>query len=185
MGPPDWTLRLIAELDSADRRAAALVRGLSTAELNWQPGPRAWSVGQCIDHLRVSNEVLIPVLSLALVGRTRRRTEELRLGAFSRWFVRTYVAANPGGARARAPKKIVPASAVEPSVLDAYVRSNNAARELIRRAWEYDVNRIRYRNPFIPVIYFTVATGLEVTAQHPGRHLLQAENVRCSPSFPA
>jgi hypothetical protein len=182
--PPDWSLRLIAELGAADRRAAALVDGLTLDQLNWQPRPGAWSIGQCLDHLRASNETLVPVLSLALTGRQPKRVDEIKLGAFSRWFIRSYIAPNPA-THARAPRKIVPASRVELSVLDALVRSNDAARELIRRASAYDVNRIRYRNPFIPIIHFTVATGLEITAQHPRRHMLQAENVKRSPGFPA
>jgi hypothetical protein len=182
--PPAWSRRLIAELDAADRRAAALIDGLTVDQLNWQPRPGAWSIGQCLDHLRASNETLVPVLSLTLTGRQPKRVDEIRLGAISSWFIRSYIAPNPA-TRARAPRKIVPASRVELSVLDALVRSNNAARELIRRASAYDVNHIRYRNPFYPIIRFTVATGLEITAQHPRRHLLQAENVRQSPGFPA
>ena len=37
---------------------------------------------------------------------------------------------------------------------------------------------IRFRNPFIPLLRFTVGTGLEIVAKHESRHLLQAEGVR-------
>ena len=53
------------------------------------------------------------------------------------------------------------------------------------RARGYDVNRIRFQNPFIPLIYFTVGTGLEIVSKHEHRHLLQAERIRTSPAFPA
>jgi hypothetical protein len=46
------------------------------------------------------------------------------------------------------------------------------------------VNRIRYRNPFIPLLRFTVGAGLEIIAKHASRHLLQAEGVRQNMSFP-
>lgn len=69
-------------------------------------------------------------------------------------------------------------------VLDELRRSNQAVRELIRRASDYDVNRIRYRNPFIPLLRFTVGTGLEIIVKHQSRHLLQAEGVRQSAGFP-
>jgi len=49
----------------------------------------------------------------------------------------------------------------------------------------YDVNRIRFKNPFVPLIRFTVGTGLEIVSQHESRHLLQAERIRESPGFPA
>src|SRR5262249_47684181 len=109
---------------------------------------------------------------------------EIAPGRISRWFIRNYIAPNPGGKRARAPNKIEPASQVEPSVLEALLRSNDAARALIRQAGNYDVNRLRYKNPFVPFLRFTVGTGLEIIAKHEGRHLLQAETVRQSAGFP-
>jgi hypothetical protein len=42
----------------------------------------------------------------------------------------------------------------------------------------------RFKNPFIPVLRFTVGTGLEILAKHERRHLLQAERIRDSPEFP-
>ena len=50
-------------------------------------------------------------------------------------------------------------------------------RELVARASAYDVNRIRFKNPFTPLLRFTVGTGLEIVTQHQSRHLLQAEVV--------
>jgi hypothetical protein len=128
---------------------------------------------------------MLPVLSAALKGQPHGQVEEITLGWFSGWFIRTYIAPNPGGTRARAPKKIEPAKHVDPVVLDGFLRSNQAARELARQASDYDVNRIRYRNPFIPLLRFTVGAGLEIITKHPGRHLLQAEGVRQSADFPA
>ncbi|PWT85646.1 MAG: hypothetical protein C5B56_13700 [Proteobacteria bacterium] len=179
-----WASRLISELDDADRRAESIAAGLSRAQINWQPSPGAWSVGQCLDHLRMTNEVYLPAIAAALENRERKVVGELRIGSFSRWFIRNYIAPNPGGTKARAPKKIAPVQHVEPEILDAFLRSNRATRDLIVRAAEYDVNGIRFRNPFIPLLRFTVGTGLEIVAKHEGRHLLQAERVRQSAGFP-
>jgi hypothetical protein len=181
---PSWLQRLISELDAADRRAESVAKGLTVVQLNWQPTQGAWSVGQCLEHLRMANEVLLPAISVALEGRQCRTVDEISLGWFSGWFIRTYIAPNPGGTSARAPKKIEPAKQVEPLVLEAFIRSNRAVRELAKRASDYDVNRIRYKNPFIPLLRFTVGTGLEIIAKHQSRHLLQAEGVRQAAGFP-
>ena len=179
-----WSWRLISELDAADRRAESVAKGLSVVQLNWQPRQGAWSVGQCLEHLRLGNEILLPRISAALDGRQRGPVEEITLGWFSRWFIRTYIAPNPEGTRARAPRKIEPAKQVESIVLEHFLHSTEAARAMVRRASDYDVNRIRYENPFIPLLRFTVGTGLEIIAKHEGRHLLQAEGVRQSAGFP-
>jgi hypothetical protein len=141
-------------------------------------------VGQCLEHLRKGNEQILPALCAALEGRPQRRVDEITLGWFTRSFIRAYLAPNPGGTRARAPKKIQPGKQIEDNALEAFLRSNRAARELARRAGNYDVNHIRYRNPFVPLLRFTVGAGFEIIAKHEGRHLLQAEGVRQSAGFP-
>jgi len=153
-----WTVRLIAELDAADKKAKELATGLSGEQLNWQPGPGAWSVGQCLEHLSIFNELYLPAISSSLEGNPLSVAQEITLGWFSRWFINNYVEPS-SSKRARSPRKVVPGAWVEPSVLDRFLRSNHAAHELIRRADAYDVNRIRFRNPFVPLLRFTVGTG--------------------------
>jgi hypothetical protein len=179
-----WPSRILSELDAADRRAESVAVGLNTFQLNWQPRPGAWSVAQCLHHLQAGNEIMVPLLFAALEGRPQAPVDEITLGWFSGWFLRSYIAANPGGTRARAPKKIEPPLHIEPVVLENFLRSTKAARALVRQASNYDVNRIRYKNPFIPLLRFTVGVGIEIIAKHPGRHLLQAEAVRESAAFP-
>jgi hypothetical protein len=137
-----------------------------------------------LEHLHITNEVYLPAIALALEGRQRLKVQEVNLSWLSRWFIRNYIAPNPEGTRARAPKKIEPAKEVQPTVLQAFLRSNKAARQLVRTAGDFDVNRIRFKNPFIPLVRFTVGTGLEIVAKHQSRHLLQAERVRLFSNFP-
>jgi hypothetical protein len=73
---------------------------------------------------------------------------------------------------------------VEPEILAAFLRSNQAVRDFIRQASDYDVNALRFKNPFIPSLRFTVGTGLEIISKHESRHLLQAEGVKQSTGFP-
>ena len=180
---PAWSQRLISALDAADQCFETLAKGLTTEQLNWRPAAEAWSIGQCLQHLHITNEVYLPAISVALEGQPRFQVEEIKPGWFGRWFIRTFIDSS-GKRRTRAPKKINPGPRVEPSVLDSLLRSNQAARELIARAGHYDVNRIRFRNPFISGIRFTVGTGLEIVSKHQSRHLLQAERVKESVAFP-
>jgi len=174
----------MSELDTADQTATALVSGLSVEQLNWRPEPGAWSIGQCVEHLCIANEVYLPAMSSSLAGKPVSAVPDITPGPLARWFIRSYIEPSAQSKRAKAPKKIVPGARVEPSVLDRFVRSNQAARKLVRNASDYDVNRIRFRNPFIPVVRFTVGAGLEIITRHERRHLLQAERVKQSSGFP-
>jgi hypothetical protein len=113
--------------------------------------------------------------------------QDISVGWFGRWFIRNYIAPQtntPKPKRAPAPAKIRPSPRVEYSILQRFLRSNEEARQVIRRAASHDVNRIRFKNPLVGVIRFTVGTGLEIISQHEQRHLLQAQRVKESPNFP-
>jgi len=173
-----WATRLISELEAADQRAKELAAGLMPMQLNWKPSQGAWSVGQCLDHLRAANEVYLPAISASLTDRPLCAVEEITPGWFARWFIRSYIEPSSESKRAPAPKKIAPGTDVDASVLDLFLAGNQAARELVRRASNYDVNGIRFKNPLLPILRFTVGTGLELVSSHERRHLLQAERVR-------
>jgi hypothetical protein len=180
---PEWPPRLIGELTASDVRARALAEPLSLDQLNWKPSPGEWSVGQCLAHLAVTTELYLPPIADALSGQAKGIADEIRPGAPSRWFIRKFIAPSP--AKAKAPGKIAPGSAVDARILERYLAAHQSARELVARAAGYDVNRIRFRNPFVPLLRFTVGTGLEIISKHAMRHLLQAERVKTRPGFPA
>lgn len=181
---PAWSTRLVVDLDAADERAKLLLKGLSQEQLNWQPQPGTWSVGQCVEHLCVTNEVYLPAISASLQGKPVSPVQDITLGWFARWFITSFIEPSPKTKRARAPKKIVPGVRIEAVVLDRFLRTNQAARELIQQASDRDVNRIRFKNPLLSLIRFTVGTGLTIVARHEQRHLLQAERVKQASGFP-
>lgn len=126
----------------------------------------------------MANEVYLRALAGSLEGRPAVPVEEITPGWFGRWFVRTVIEPSPRARRWRAPKQIRPGAQVPPTVLARFHATNRAIREFMQRARHYDVNRIRFKNPFVPIIRFTVGTGLEILSRHERRHLLQAERIR-------
>jgi hypothetical protein len=177
---PAWCPRLLDELRAADARAVALAKPLTTVQLNWRPSPAEWSVGQCLDHLLVTNRVYLPPITAALQHAPRKTVQEITPGWFGRWFIRTYIAPSPASKKAKAPSKITPVSEVDATILDRFLASNEETRRMFERAGEVDVNHVRFKNPFVPLLRFTIGTGLEIIAKHQDRHLLQAERVRAA-----
>jgi len=106
---PAWSFRLIDELETSDRRAGDLAGGLTVEQLNWKPGAHLWSVGQCLQHLHVANEVYLPPIADALDGQPRSKVEDITPGWLGRWFIRAYIEPSAQGKRRRAPRKIAPA----------------------------------------------------------------------------
>jgi len=182
---PKWFSRLTSDIDSADSRARAIAEDLSTAQLNWRPSDQAWSIGQCLEHLAISNEVYTKPIAEALASAPSGSADDISPGWFGRWFIRTYIEPTTQKRRYRAPKKAAPVTEqLDSSILNRFIASNAAIREVASRARRCDVNRVRFTNPFVPVIRFTVGTGLHILARHNHRHLLQAERVKQGSGFP-
>jgi hypothetical protein len=181
---PSWCRRLVSELHAADERATALAKTMSEQQLNWNARDGSWSVGQCLEHLCITNEVYLPAIADSLPGRPVAVVQEITPGWLGQWFIRNYIEPSTETRRARAPKAITPGSRVDLSILDRFLSGNQKAREIVQRAASHDVNRIRFKNPFIPLLGFTVGTGFEILSKHQRRHLLQAERISGSLQFP-
>lgn len=169
-------------LETVERDVQRLVDGLTEAEGTWRAAPGTWSIAQCLDHLATANRVYLeamrPAAARALTAGSMRRRPALP-GALGRWFVTTLEPPAKPRSKTRAPKSIEPKQ--EPSLresLDAFMASQKAVRAFIREFADIDLARVRFRNPFIGMIRFSLATGLHVIAAHERRHTWQAARVR-------
>jgi hypothetical protein len=179
---------VLTDLEKAEQQATEIVAGLSQRQANWQPDARSWSIVQCLTHLTRINQIYAgPMQEAVLVGRTKRTpldTVGISPGWFGAWFIRTMEP--PVRTRMRTPKKALPATAaVDPrEALGEFISSHDAVRAVVEGASRLDLNNVRFKNPFIGLLRFTVGTGLLIITAHDRRHLWQARKVREAPGFP-
>jgi DinB superfamily len=168
--------------NAAERDARALVTGLSEELGAWRAEPGSWSVAECLDHLAIANRVYLramqPAAERAVAeGRLRRRPAQP--GLIGGWFIRTLEPPVKPRFRQKAPQKIRPR--LSPTLHDAieqFLASQNEVRTFLRKYVDIDLAAVRFANPFIRGVRFSLATGLHVTAAHERRHLWQAWGVR-------
>ena len=185
--PPD-VAAIVRDLEAVDREAERVVAGLSEAQLNWQPdGGRAWSIAQCLDHLRIGARVFLDAMAAALAeGRARevRRRGAIRPGLLEKMFV-DYMEPPPR-MRGKAPKKIVPGSHLRAAdVLPGFLAVQAEARSVLAGAADLDLNAVRFTNPFLRFVKVRVGAGFLIIAAHDRRHLWQAGRVLQREGFPA
>src|SRR5262245_13936575 len=154
--PPHLTA-ILEDFQKSDDAARRITAGLSDAQANWQPNPTAWSIAQCLDHMARGNTLYAAALHKAVKEsrapkkpQSGSKTGPIQPGWFGRFFIRTLDA--PPKRKMKAPSKIVPASQVPVrDVLDAFLRSHEDMRAVVRDSTDLDLNRIRFRNPFIGI----------------------------------
>jgi hypothetical protein len=171
---------LLDQMDAAERDAEALVAGLSSERGAWRAAPGSWSVAECLDHLAMTNRLYLdamrePAARARSEGRLRRG--EARPGLVGGWFVRSLEP--PVKQRHKAPKKIQPRSSS--GVADAFARfaaAQGEVRAFLLANADLDLAGVRFPNPFIPGVRFSLATGLHAIPAHERRHLWQAWRAR-------
>lgn len=170
------------ELDRTDQEVRQLVSELSEAQLNWQPAPTAWSAAQCLAHLEQMNSVLTAALRAAVRQANQNSVmprRPIQPGWFGRWFIGQMDA--PPRRKLKTPKQGIPEEHKSgEEVLRAFIAAHDEIRSLIYEARNLDLNRIRFRNPFIGLLRYSVGTALLVIAAHDRRHLWQAQQVRAA-----
>jgi hypothetical protein len=175
-----------AALEASEAEARELVKGLSAEQANWHSQPGVWSICECLDHLGTMNMIYGGALQKAVAAspeQYKQPTELIAPGLLSRWFVQSMDA--PARRKFKAPAKILPRPDGNPTeLLQAFLKSHELVREVIRGAHSVDVNRLRFKNPFIGAIRFTVGTGLMVINAHDRRHLWQAAEVKRAAGYP-
>jgi hypothetical protein len=179
--PPELAA-LMTALDAVERDARALVDGLDDSLGGWREAPGRWSVAECLDHLATANRVYLAAIRGAAVrarasGRLRRGPA--LPGLVGRWFVKKMEPPVPGQKRMRAPSKIRPRESPPlAEAFPAFLASHDAVRAFVREAADLDLAGVRFVNPFVAGLRFSLATGLHVIEAHERRHLWQAWRVR-------
>jgi len=169
-------------LNAAEHDARALVSGLTEARGRWRADPGSWSVAECLDHLATANRVYLRAMEPAgdrALAQGRRRHRPARPGLIGRWFVRWLEPPVKPGSRSKAPQSIQPRlSPALGDAVDQFLASQDEVCAFLRKYADVDLAGMRFPNPFVRGVRFSLATGLHVIAAHERRHLWQAWRVR-------
>jgi len=168
------------QLDAAERDAAALISGLTEDLAGWRAKPNSWCVAECLDHLAITNRVYLTAMQAPALEARRQgrfRTQPVLPGKIAAVFVR--LLEPPPRARMKAPRKIQPRP--QPPLAEAvanFLAAQNEVRAFLEAQSDLELAKVRFPNPFLPGVRFSLATGLHVICAHERRHLYQASQAR-------
>lgn len=174
---------LLIELEENVLEARDVAGGLSGDELRRRPGPDAWSVAECLDHLVRTGEAYLPALDRALA---RARGEGLRSdGPFSRGFLGRWLVRGmepPPSLEVPAPAAFRPdlpeeVSAGEGNPLERFREHQEELADRVREADGLDLEAVKVPPPVLSFLRINVYAALAYLAAHQRRHLWQARRV--------
>ena len=168
---------VIAEFDAARARLHALERRLPQEAWPRRPSPEEWSPAECVEHLNLTAEAMLPQFRAAL--ETARRLGPVSQARYRRdlvgWLI--WRSLQPGGRfKAKTIASFVPTadrSALE--IITRFDRLQEDLTEVTRQCDGLPVDRVKIQSPFNQRVRYSLYAALTITATHEHRHLLQAE----------
>ena len=179
--------RLVAELGEVARDAEEVFGGLSAAQLNWKPSAEQWSVGQCFDHLIVTNRCFVPDIERVAAG-TYRSSAWARVSPLSGFFGRFILKAlDPEkGRKTRAPRVFEPTqSDVAADVIRRFAAHQEELSARMRATAGADLRGLKVTSPVSPVATYSLLDAYRIVVAHERKHFEQARRVARSAGFPA
>ena len=160
--------------------------GLNKEQLNWEPVPGSWGVGQCLDHLIVSNNLYLANIEKVVDG-THRPNIWSRIPILPKVVGQQLKkAVSPDS-----PKKVKTFPVFEPTINEvdddivAKFSENQAQLVAAMEATkDMDVGRIKIVTPVADMITIRLIDAFEVLVLHERRHFDQAKRVTDSARFP-
>src|SRR5215204_3064626 len=131
--------QITGDMDKVAEDARAAFGNLTSNQLNWKPGEKSWSVGQCLEHIIKTNEQFYPEFEkLASGGRKNNFIENYSplTGFFGRFLIK---AVSEGSRKAKAPsKKIVPPSEISGDIIDRFASHIGEVNRKVESCCEAD-----------------------------------------------
>jgi hypothetical protein len=159
---------------------------LSAEQINWKPGAGEWSIGQCLDHVVLSNRGFVPIIEEVLTGRRRPRLWE-RVPLLPRLFGRLLIRVlRPDlGWKAKAQPGFLPAaSEIAPGVVASFLEQQDRLLRLMETTGGLPLDRTTITSPVSRLVTYSLMDAYRIIVVHEQNHVIQARRVMQSPGFP-
>jgi hypothetical protein len=168
---------------SLKHEAVTLLDGITDAQWEWHPDSGRWSVAQCLEHLCIVGDLLIPKLEEAI--QRGRENGLFAPGPFSySWPGRMFVDSLQPGARMkmRTVKLYQPTGLITKSVcVGRFTAVEDRLASSVRSAEGLDLVRIKVSSPANRLLRFSLGIWFAATIAHQRRHIDQALRVTKDP----
>ncbi len=159
---------------------------LSDVQINWKPAPDKWSIGECIEHLVVTNKKFFPAFKKIINGGHKNSFWQSFSPLSGLWGKMLLKIVSPEYV-----KKTKTASTFEPSVstlpksiIDDLVKCNNDIISYMDKFNNFDLKKIKIYSPVNKFITYSLLDALKIITNHEVRHINQAKRVMNSEGFP-
>lgn len=178
--------KLIGDAKSIAENSVQTFGGLSGEQINWKPNAKDWSVGQCFEHLIVTNELYFPNIQKVVDGAHRNNF-------FSKipFAVDLIAGLMKNSLKPEQPRKMKTFKIFEPAasdIADTIIADFSAHQQkliaLIEAANDFDIHQIKIAEPLSATLNLRLNDAFEILVMHEKRHFQQSARVMQNAAFP-
>lgn len=174
---PEERTRARNELDASRKAFLDSIAGLTDAQWNYQPAPDVWSIGDCAEHIALSEDVLFQIIeklahSPSISTKGARQQDELVLRMV-----------RDRSQKLKAPETIMPTHGLgnRTALVQRFLASRRRTMEFVRDTED------ELRRRFAPhPVYGTLDAyqWILLLSAHTERHTAQLNEIKASPGYP-
>ena len=161
-------------------------RQLSAEQINWKPSEDEWSIGQCFDHLIISNRPFLTIIEEIRAGERRRRIRE-RIPLLPQFFGRLPIRSlrADSGRKLRARPAFSPASSrISTGIIASFIEQQRQLLQLMEATRGLDLDSITITSPVARFVTYSLMDAYRIIVVHEQNHFVQARRVMDAPGFP-
>lgn len=178
--------KLIAEAQKIAEDARQNFGNLSAGQLNWKPDAKSWSVGQCFEHLIITNNLYFPNIQKVVDG--KHRNNFFSKIPFSTDLIAALMKNSLHPDQKRKMKTFgifePAASNISETIFEDFAENQQKLIEMIKAVEALDLHKIKIAEPLSSALNLRLDDAFEILIIHEKRHFRQAERVLQTKGFP-
>ncbi len=177
---------IIQKGKEARAKAKSEFSPISAEQLNWKPSPEKWSIGQCLEHLIISDSCYFHDLE-KITTRNYLMSFWEQHSPFTSLCGRILKNQLQAGVKRKlvAPKIIRPSSSeLKLDVLDSYYSTVDRFLNYIAKCDDVDIDQTIINSPTIHIVTYSLRDAFYFLINHEHRHINQAIRVKNTEGFP-
>lgn len=178
---------IISALDKVSADARKVFGNLSNRQINWKPNPQSWSIGQCFEHLIITNNLYFPNIQKVIDG--KHRNNFFAKIPFSVDLISALMknSLNPHQKRKMKTFKIFEpaASDVSANIIEDFTENNRKLIRMFESVKDLNLHEIKIAEPLHKALNLRLDDTFEILLIHEQRHFLQAKRVSETVGFPS
>jgi hypothetical protein len=177
---------VIKSLELINQKVENTFGSLSSQQLNWQPLPNKWSIGQCLQHIVLSNELYFNLLD-SIANGTKKSSFWERMPLLPQMFGNFLIKSiHPNNmTKMKTISKVNPSqSNVEANIVELFHQHQTRLMDKLSATHAIDAQNTIITSPFMGLVVYPLLDLYTILWVHEERHFLQAKRVMEEANFP-